>query len=209
MKRDIILVGGGGHCKSVIDVAEMAGYNILGILDTAERLGEKVLSSSIIGCDDDILEFIDKADFLITVGFIKNPSIRTKLFNKIKDIGGKFATIIAPTAHVSKYATVGEGSIVMHNVVINAEATIGENCIINTFANVEHESIIGNNCHISTGVMINGGCSIGDNIFIGSQSVIAQGIHISSDIIISAGALVHKDIKLSGVYVGNPIRKIK
>nr|MBP7473392.1 NeuD/PglB/VioB family sugar acetyltransferase [Prevotella sp.] len=208
--KDLILIGGGGHCKAVIDIIESIGiYNILGVLDVADKIGEKVLSTSIIGSDNDINKYIGKAEFLITVGFITNPALRIKLFDLVKNNGGKLATIIAPTAYVSKHANIAEGTIIMHHAMVSAEASIGSNCIINTFANIEHETIIGNHCHISTGSMINGTCVVGDNIFIGSQSVLAQGVQVASGTIISAASFVHKNIINSGVYAGNPARKIR
>ena len=177
-QKNLILVGGGGHCKSVINVAESAGYNILGILDMPEEVGKSVLNYKVIGTDEDIPQYADKAEFIITVGFIKNPAIRIRIFNRIKETGGKLATIVASTACVSRYASLGKGTVVMHQAVLNAGATILDNVIINTLSNIEHDAIIGNHCHISTGVMINGNCVIGDKTFIGSQSVINNNIKI-------------------------------
>ena len=210
MNKNLVLIGGGGHCKSVIDVAESAGYTILGILDKPEEVGKKILAYDVIGVDDDIKNYIDKAEFIITVGFIKNPALRIKLYNKVLEAGGKFATLIAPTAHVSKYATLGMGTVVMHQAVVNAGAIIGNNVIINTFANIEHDVVIGNHSHISTGTMINGDCKVGERVFIGSQSVLANGITISEDIVIGAGAFVRKSISEKGIYTGNPaVLKVK
>lgn len=210
MEKNLILIGGGGHCKSVIDVAESAGYRILGILDRAEEVGKKVLAYEVIGVDDDIPQFIDKAEFVITVGFIKDPSLRIKLYNKVVQSGGKLATLIASTAYVSKYAKIGRGTVVMHNAFVNAGAEIGENVIINTHANIEHDVCVGNQCHISTGVMINGDCKIGDNTFIGSQSVLSNGISVCPGVIVGAGSFVRKTIHQSGLYSGNPaVLKIK
>lgn len=210
MTKNLILVGGGGHCKSVIEAAESAGYNILGVLDTPENVGKQVLAYSVIGTDDDIPQYVDKAEFVITVGFIKNPALRIKLYNKVKAAGGRLATIIASTAHVSKYAELGEGTVIMHQAFVNAGAKIGDNCIINTFVNIEHDAEVGNQCHISTGTMVNGECKIGESCFIGSQSVCANCIEIASDIIIGAGSVVRKSIRVKGIYAGNPaILKIK
>lgn len=209
-QKNLILVGGGGHCKSVIDVAESAGYNILGILDMPEEVGKSVLNYKVIGTDEEIPQYADKAEFIITVGFIKNPAIRIRIYNKVKEAGGKLATIVASTAHVSRYATVGEGTVVMHQAVVNAGAKIGENCIINTFCNIEHDAVIGNQCHISTGTMVNGDCKVGERVFVGSQSVLANGISVGDDIIVGAGSVVRKSIAEKGVYAGNPaILKIK
>lgn len=210
-KRPLILVGGGGHCKSVIEVAESAGYEIKGILDMPNEVGKEVLPSHrVIGTDDEIPQYVEECDFIITVGFIKNPALRIKLYNKVKAAGGRLATIIASTAHVSKYAELGEGTVIMHQAFVNAGAKIGDNCIINTFVNIEHDAEVGNQCHISTGTMVNGECKIGENCFIGSQSVCANCIEIASDIIVGAGSVVRKSIRMKGIYAGNPaILKIK
>lgn len=206
----LILIGGGGHCKSVIEAAESQGREILGVLDMPEDIGKEILSTKVIGTDDDIPQYVDKAEFVITVGFIKNPAIRIKLYNKVKEAGGKLATIIASTAYVSKYATIGEGTVVMHQAFVNAGARIGNNVILNTFTNVEHDAVIGDQCHISTGTMVNGDCKVGANCFIGSQSVLANGITVGDDIVVGAGSLVRKSINIKGIYSGNPaILKIR
>lgn len=211
MKRPLILIGGGGHCKSVIEVAESAGYEIKGILDMPDEVGKEVLPGhKVIGTDDEIPQYVEECDFIITVGFIKNPALRIKLYNKVKAAGGRLATIIASTAHVSKYAELGEGTVIMHHAFVNAGAKIGDNCIINTFVNIEHDAEVGNQCHISTGTMVNGECKIGKSCFIGSQSVCANCIEIASDIIVGAGSVVRKSIRVKGIYAGNPaILKIK
>lgn len=211
MKRPLILIGGGGHCKSVIEVAESAGYEIKGILDMPDEVGKEVLPGhKVIGTDDEIPQYVEECDFIITVGFIKNPALRIKLYNKVKAAGGRLASIIASTAHVSKYAELGEGTVIMHHAFVNAGAKIGDNCIINTFVNIEHDAEVGNQCHISTGTMVNGECKIGENCFIGSQSVCANCIEIASDIIVGAGSVVRKSIRVKGIYAGNPaILKIK
>lgn len=190
--KNIILVGGGGHCKSVIDVAESVGYTILGVLDKTELVGTSVLDYKVIGTDDDMPQYADKAEFVITVGQIKSSALRRKLAHMVKNAGGKLATIIAADAYVSKYATIGEGTVVMHKAVVNAGAKIGANCIINTMANIEHDVQVGDFCHVSTGVMANGEVMIGDDSFIGSGSVIHQCVSIETNSIVPAGSVVRK-----------------
>ena len=209
-QKNLILIGGGGHCESVIEVAESAGYTILGILDRQEEVGKIVLNYKVIGVDDDIPQYLDKAEFVISVGFIKNPALRIKLYNKVKESGGKLATIVASTAYVSHYATLGEGTVVMHHAFVNAGAYIGKNVILNTYANIEHDALVGDQCHISTGTIVNGSCKVGNNVFIGSQSVLVNGISIGNDIVVGAGSVVCKSISYKGIYAGNPaIQKIK
>lgn len=202
--RPIILVGGGGHCKSVIDVAETAGFEIFGILDLLENVGKTILGYEVIGTDDTISEYVGKCDFMVTVGQIKDSTLRSKIHDKIEAVNGSLAIIVSPFAHISKYAQIGGGTVVMHNAVVNADCKIGKGCIINTLANVEHDVVIGDFCHISTGAMINGGCNIGRKTFIGSQSVLAQNVEIVDESIISAGSFVRKSIEDKGIYGGNP-----
>lgn len=190
--KNLILLGGGGHCKSVIDVAESAGYTILGILDKPEEVGKKVLSYQVIGTDDDIDKYVDKAEFVITVGQIKSSTVRRQIAERVEKAGGRFSTIIAPDAVVSKYATIGQGTVILHHCVVNADARIGSNCIINTMVNIEHDVEIGDFCHISTGTMVNGTVKIGSDTFVGSGSIIYNNIEIPGCSIIPAGTTVRK-----------------
>lgn len=202
MLKDLILVGGGGHCKSVIDVAESAGYRIIGILDMPSEVGKSVLSYPIIGSDNDISNYARREGvyFAITVGQIKDSSARIRIYEKILAAGGKLPPIISSTAYVSKYAVIGDGTVVMHRAVINAGASVGRNCIINTFANIEHDVQIGSFCHISTGAMINGGCRLGDRVFIGSSASLTQMTVVANDVIVPIGAVVRYDILQAGIY---------
>ena len=207
---NIVLVGGGGPCKSVIDAVESAGYTILGILDMPEYVGSSVLGYPVVGTDEDLVRYVDKALFLVTVGHIKDASLRIRLHERILSVGGCLATVVASTARVSRYASIGEGSVVLHHAMVNADAHIGKGCIINTFANIEHDAVIGDFCHISTGAMVNGNCAVGRGVFLGSQSVMVNGVGIMDSCVIAAGSVVRKNIVKKGIYSGNPaLLKIK
>jgi len=210
-KKPIILIGGGGHCISCIDVIELEGkYNIIGILDLPEKVGQKILGYEIIGTDDQIKHFIKTCpDFLITVGQIKSATTRKQIYNKVKDVGGSLPVITSPLAYISEHATVDEGTIIMHHAVVNANAKIGKCGIINSKALIEHEAIIGDFTHISTGTIINGQTNIGNQCFIGSNTVVSNNTAIVEDTIIAAGSQVLKNIIEKGTYIGNPLRKVK
>ncbi|MDE5929855.1 MAG: acetyltransferase, partial [Muribaculaceae bacterium] len=197
----IILIGGGGHCRSVIDAAESAGLCIAGVLERPGAQSGTCLCP-LLGCDDDIPRLAAAHSFVITLGSITDPSRRMALSALVKDAGGRLASIVASTARVSPHARIGEGSVVLHHALVNACATVGDNCIINSGAIVEHDCRIGDFTHISTNATVNGGCRIGDRCFIGSGSVIAQGIEIADDVIIGAGSLVLHNISSPGKYHG-------
>ena len=189
MKEKIILVGGGGHCHSVIDVIEQTKkYEIIGIVDTKENIGKKVLDYEIVACDDDLEDLFKTCkNAVITIGHIKTNELRKNLFEKAKNIGFYFPTIISPLAYVSKYSFIDEGTVVMHHALVNANAKIGKNCIINTKALIEHDCIVEDNSHISTASIINGGVIVKNDSFVGSNSTSKQSIEISG--FIKAGSL--------------------
>ena len=212
LKQKLILIGGGGHCKSCIDVIENTeGYAIVGILDAADKIGQSILNYPIIGTDNLIPELAKDSDlaFFITVGQIKNPLIRKAIFQKLLDFQVNIATIVSKSASVSKYARIGKGSIICSGVRINADAIIGNNCIINTAAIIEHDAQIGQHTHISTAAVVNGTCQIGQEVFLGSNSVVANNINIADNIIVGAGSVVYKSLTEAGTYTGNPLSKIR
>jgi sugar O-acyltransferase (sialic acid O-acetyltransferase NeuD family) len=188
--KNLYLIGGGGHCHSCIDVIEETReYKILGIFDRAENVGKDILGYKIIGTDENIKEFISSGNyFLITVGQIKTPDIRIKIFQQLVFLKAKIATVISSRAYVSRHASIGMGSIVMHDALVNAGAKVGANCILNTKSLIEHDSIINNHCHISTAAVINGDCVIEEGSFIGSNTVLKESINVSPRSIISAGS---------------------
>lgn len=196
MKPELILIGGGGHCKSCIDVIERENkYRIAGIVDTHEKKKQHVLGYEIIACDDELTELSKQCpNFLITVGQIRNPAVRISLFNRLKKENVCFPAIVSPRAYISLHASIGEGTVVMHGVVVNAGAVIGKNCIINTSAIIEHDAVIGDHCHISTSCVVNGGAKIGNCSFVGSNTVVREYIEIGENSVIGAGLRIMESI---------------
>jgi sugar O-acyltransferase (sialic acid O-acetyltransferase NeuD family) len=192
----LLLIGGGGHCRSCIEVIEThSGYDIAGIVLPDFIHNEPVLGYPLVGTDGQLEKLLCKTPVaLVTVGQISSPDTRIRLFTLLKELNAELPTIIASTAYCSRHASVGHGTIVMHSALINAAADIGENCIINSQALLEHDVRIESHCHIATGARLNGGVQIGMGCFIGSGAVIREGVSIGSRSIIGAGQVVLKDV---------------
>lgn len=191
--RLLLLIGGGGHCRSCIDVVESsAGFAVAGIVEHPDRYrGGSVLGYPVIGSDNDLRSLKNKYDFaLITIGQIGSSNIRQRLFSHLKDLGFVLPVIISSFAHVSKHAQLGEGSVVMHQAVVNAGAIIGENCILNTRCLVEHDTKIGDHTHISTAAVINGGVGVGAGSFVGSSATVAHGVSLPDNFFFKSGRLI-------------------
>ncbi|MEW6593970.1 MAG: acetyltransferase [Thermodesulfobacteriota bacterium] len=195
MKESILLIGGGGHCKSCIDVIEQEGrFTIAGILDQPPRVGEKVLSYPIIATDEALPSLAPAHWCLVTIGQIQSCATRLKLYDLLRQHHARLPAIVSPHAYVSPHATIGAGTIVMHGAIVNAGAQIGRNCIINTQSLVEHDAVVGDHCHIATASVINGGVRIGERSFIGSRAVTREYIAIGADCFIGSGVRVLGDL---------------
>ena len=190
--KEIILIGGGGHCKSVIDVIEQESqFVIVGIVDKPELIGTDVLGYPVIGSDSDLESLAKIYTYaLVTVGQIRSPEARIKLFDLAKKAGFSLPRIISSRAYASNHTVIGDGTVVMHDAFINAGVSIGDNCIINSKALIEHDCQVSNHCHISTNAVINGGVTIEEGCFIGSGATTNNSITIKKNSFIKAGSIV-------------------
>ena len=193
---ELVLIGAGGHCKAAIDVIEQEGiFSIIGV--TTKKIGEcdSVLGYPVVGTDDDLLSLVcDDRFFLVAIGQISTSEARITAFNRATGIGMQPVSIRSPKAYVSPHATIGNGTLIMHGAIVNADAQVGINSIINSLALVEHDSIIGNHCHISTGAKTNGNVIVGEKSFIGSGAVLRNGISVGARSVIGAGCYVNFDV---------------
>ncbi len=211
-KKEIILIGGGGHCKSVIDVIFSTNeFKIAGIVDVKEKIGTKILGVPVIGSDDDLINIVKSYKYFhVSIGHILSNSSRIRVFKLIEDLGGSFPVIRAYDAYISSFANIKSGTFIGHKVVVNAGVKIGINCIINTNAIIEHDSIIGDHCHISTMATVNADCKIGESSFLSSHVVINRGIYLARESRVFSGSVVTKSFEKQGAALkGIPAKIIQ
>lgn len=201
----IVLLGCGGHTKSVTDaILRSKEYSIAGFTGLPEDKGFSYAGFEIIGNDSD-LETIYKSgvkNAFICIGFMGNSLLRQKKAEQLKKIGFNIPVIIDPSAVISKDALIGEGSFVGKGAVINADVKIGRHTIINTCAVVEHDCTVGDFSHISVGAVLCGGVTVGENSFIGASSTIIQQKQVGNDVIIGAAGIVLKNVENGTKAVG-------
>lgn len=212
MSRKILLVGGGGHCKSVLDALLTTGkYSNIGIIDQKENVGEKILSVPIVGCDDELPRFYQEGftHAFVTVGSIGNPKLRMKLFHLIERSGFHIPNIIDETAIISDHALLCKGIFVGKNAVINAGSFIHKGAIINTSVIIEHDCLVEEFSHIAPGTVLCGHVKIGKRSHIGANSVIKQQTNIGKNTIIGMGSTVLTDIGNNTIAYGNPCKEVR
>ncbi len=202
MCKGLVIIGAGGHGKVIADIAVECGYSDIVFLDDGVR-GSR-LGFPVVGPVADAPGLNDGAHlFVLALG---NNEVRRTLAQKY-DL--PWATLVHPSAQIGLGVTMGAGTVVMANAVVNPDAVIGRHAIINTGAVVEHDNVIGDYVHISPRAALAGTVTVGEGTHIGIGVCVRNNIRICGGCTIGAGAVVVKDIEEAGTYVGVPGRKIK
>jgi len=206
-KPKLLIIGAGGHARACIDVIEQEGlYQIGGLIGLQQQLHDKILGYEVIGVDNDLPVLVKEYQHaFIALGQIKSATLRISLYERALGAGFDFPVLVAPTAYVSRFATLGPGTIVMNGVIVNTGARIGKNCILNSRALIEHDVIIGDHCHISTGSILNGDVSVGEGSFIGSGSVLKQGVTVGTKCIVGMGAIIRHGLDDQKQFIGEDL----
>lgn len=205
--KDIILVGFGGHAKSIIDsIEQVKQFRIIGYVDIEPKKTYK--DYRWLGTDDELYRYYKSGiqNAVICVGYMGENDIRDDLYNRTKALGFCLPVIIDASAVVAKDAEIGEGTYIGKGVVINADSRVGKMCIVNSGALIEHENIIEDYSHIAVRTVLCGNVHVGHHTFIGANATVIQGVEIGERCIIGAGSIILRNIpkqkKIYGVYHG-------
>jgi sugar O-acyltransferase (sialic acid O-acetyltransferase NeuD family) len=190
--KPLLLIGCGGHARSLIDVVETAGeWRIHGLVGLPEHVGSEVLGWPVIGSDADLPTLKDACSTaVLAIGQLPNPELRQRLAARLQQLGFHCPVLKSPFAVVSRHAQLGAGTVVGHGAIVNAGAVVGAHCILNSRALIEHDVQIGDHCHVSTGALVNGGVHLGNGSFVGSGAMLREGLQLPAGSVISAGKRV-------------------
>ena len=184
-KEKLVLIGGGGHCKSVLDVVTRSDdFSEIVITDHSLPVGTMI-------------------------GSIQSTDKRRDMFSRAKKTGFRFPVVIDPGAAVARTALIAPGVFIGKNAVVNADAVIEKMAIINTGAVIEHDCKVGEFTHIAVGAVVCGGVDIGKDVFVGANATVIQGVRIGMKSVIGAGSVVLDDVPQNLEVVGVPAKVIK
>jgi sugar O-acyltransferase (sialic acid O-acetyltransferase NeuD family) len=208
MTLPVLILGGGGHAKVLIEALKKSGVSILGITECQENeIGSRVMDVEIVGTDSTVEKF-DPSDILLVnaVGSVRSMSARRTVYERFKTLGYNFASVIHPAALIAPDVRIDEGVQIMAGAVIQPGCIIGENTIVNTGVILDHDCTIGNHVHLATGVTLSGNTHVGDGTHIGSGATVIQGIRIGKGALIAAGSVVTSDIPAGARAQGVPAK---
>ncbi|WP_430734899.1 NeuD/PglB/VioB family sugar acetyltransferase [Halodesulfovibrio aestuarii] len=198
----LVILGFGGHARSVADVALDLGVQHLVFVDENARKGETFHNFQVVRSLSGDWE---SGAFMLAIG----DNVKRRLAFDVLVSGNKsIYTLASKNAYVGIGAEICSGTFVAHGAYIGPEVKVGHGCILNTACVIEHECSVGNFCHISVNATLAGRCRIGNNVMIGAGATIIDGVRIASNVVVGAGAVVVNDIDDPGTYVGVPTHKI-
>ena len=217
MENKLLLIGGGGHCHSVIDSVLAGGiFTEIGVVaknqdNYNELMADTIIAPYLVGTDERLLKLFENGwnCAFITLGSVGNTRGRRTLYKTISELGFELPIIIDPSAVVSTKAVVEKGVFIGKRAVVNTGVKVGACAIINTGAIIEHDCVIGDFAHISPGTTLCGQVSIGSDSHIGAGSVVRQCNNIGANSLVGAGSVVVKDIPDNVKAYGNPCRVVE
>jgi sugar O-acyltransferase (sialic acid O-acetyltransferase NeuD family) len=201
MNRKVIMIGGGGHAKALVDILHKQYIDIFAISSPKIDKDSPLLSSiENVLVDDDIYKFNPDEIYLVNgIGSIPGNALRAQVFDKFKNAGYEFMTVISDSSVVGHNCKIEMGVQIMHGAIVNIDSVIGENTLINSGGIVEHDCKIGKHNHIAPGAVLCGASSTGEKVHIGAGASVIQSIEIGKNVVIGAGAVVTSNVASNSV----------
>jgi sugar O-acyltransferase (sialic acid O-acetyltransferase NeuD family) len=211
MKTALMILGAGGHAKVLIDILKnQERVEIIGIVDTNSSLhGTEIANVNVLGGEEIISQYsFSQIQLVNGLGSILSPDRRQGVYEKFKNRGYQFYSVIHPFVSISKHVTLGEGVQIMAGSIIQTECVIAENVLINTGVTIDHECQIAKHVHIAPGCVLSGNVIIHEACHIGVGAVIIQGVCVGKHCCVGAGTLVLKNLPTNSKWVGVPAKRI-
>ncbi len=202
----LVVLGTTLFATEIADVATESGFEVTGFVENLDR--EKCASD----LDGRPVHWIEDCDSLVAThrAVCGLGTTRRSVFtDQAARVGFRFATVVHPTAHVSRTSTIAEGSIVGVGVVVAAHAEIGRHVLLNRGSMVGHHTRIGDHVSVLPGANIAGSCVIGRASCIGMGSVVIDHLSIGEESVVGAGAVVVEDVPPNVQVVGIPAKIVK
>ena len=210
--QNIVIVGSSGHAKVVIDVVEQEGrYRIAGLLDRYRKTGEETLGYPVLGREEDLPKLVESHGVNGVLVAIGDNFIRSMVAARVGDICPTLPAVnaIHPNASIGKEVSIGDGTVIMAGVVVNASCSIGRFCILNTNASLDHDSVMEDFSSLAPRATTGGYCRIGNHSAVSIGAVLTYGVHIGEHSVIGAGSTVLRHLKSFRVAYGTPAEEVR
>ncbi len=208
LDRGVVVVGGGGHAKVVIEILWESGRNVLGFTDENPRAGCATMTPWL--GDDSVLATMRTRGPVLAFVALGDNALRQRIGARLASEGVDLANAIHPRSVVSSSAHLGVGIAIMAGAVVNAATVVGDFAIVNTGATVDHDCRLGAACHVAPGCHLSGYIEVGERALLGVGSIVGRGrpLKVGAGATLGAGTVVVRDIEPGATWVGNPARPL-
>lgn len=213
--KDLIILGVGGNCLDILDAVlalndttSTQAYRIRGFLDDAAEHGKAVQGFPVLGKLTEACRF-PECFFVNGIGSFRNYWRKPEIIARTGIATERFETIIHPQGSVSRFASLGNGTVVLQHATINAQAKVGSHVIVLPNSVISHDVLVGDFTCIASGATIAGGVRIGKACYLGANCSINNGVSMGDFSLVGMGAAVLKDVAERAVVAGNPARLLR
>lgn len=203
--KQVLLVGA---FLEMIELCEESGFEIVGLVDNNIKNPE-YYGYPVLGTDEDAKALHEEYPMCSVVITPDAPAVRNRLAKQYASVGFDFATVIHPSAIVSKTARVGQGSVIQRGVHVSSNSRIGQFCKLNVNANIMHDNEVGDYATIAPNAVLLGYVKLEESVYIGANSTILPNVTIGNNSIVGAGAVVVKNVQSDCTVVGVPAKSLK
>ncbi len=198
----LLIYGGGGHAKSLIDLIRLEGrYRIAGILDDGIPAGTLILNLPVLGGGEMLPVQRRKGVYqaVNAVGGIGSIAPRLTVYKRLAEAGFQCVTVVHPRAFIEPNASVADGCQVFFNAYIGSEVKVGFGTILNTGAIISHDCVLDEYVNISPGAILAGAVRVGEKALIGMGATINLGVSIGAGARVGNSAVVKADVPENGI----------
>lgn len=195
IERDVALLGGGGHGRVLLSVADLLGGWVVAVCDP--RLVEGGAPRGLPVLSDDQLRARCTPDQVLLMNGVGSANVadaRAELFWRWRARGYRFTPVVHPSAVIADTAEIGEGAQIMAGAIVQNDAKVGLNCLVNTRASIDHDCALEDTVHLAPGVTLSGNVRIGERSHLGTGAVVIQGVRIGKRCMVGAGAVIVGDL---------------
>jgi sugar O-acyltransferase (sialic acid O-acetyltransferase NeuD family) len=210
--EDLIILGAGGTSREIADTVGDINrierqWNLLGFLDDdAAKHGKRVGGLPVLGAIDCARQYA--AHFIIGVARAGDPWQRRKIVERLAFAREQFATIIHPSATVSRSAAIGVGTTILYNSVVTTDVVIGDHVVIQYNATISHDAVLEDFVTMAPGSLIAGSVRLCAGAYLGAGCQVINDVTVNEAAVVGLGAVVLRDVMNGETVAGNPARPL-
>jgi acetyltransferase EpsM len=193
----VVLYGGGGHGKQIIDLLRCShNLELIGIIDDEKVAGSLVMDVPVLGGHGLLYDLSMRGirQAVNGIGGIIDPALRKAAFDRLQAAGFTCPPIVHPSAVVEPSARIREGAQVFAQAYVGSECEVGFGCLINYGAILSHDCILCERVNVSPGAMLAGGVRVGEGARIGMGVTINIGLTIGSGALAGNNSTIKADV---------------